>query len=54
MNELMTLDELAQYLRLSKITLYKMSKKGRIPANKVGRQWRYRKEEIDKWMKEGV
>jgi len=47
---LMTLEEVADYLRLSIHTVYKMAQQGRIPAYKVGKQWRFKKEIIDKWI----
>ena len=46
----MTLEELADYLRLSKDTLYRMANNGQIPASKVGNQWRFRKEDVDQWL----
>lgn len=48
---LMTLEEVADYLRLSIHTIYKMLQKGKIPAYKVGKQWRFKKEDIDRWVK---
>ncbi|MFQ5884517.1 MAG: helix-turn-helix domain-containing protein [Thermoplasmata archaeon] len=50
MDKLMTLEEVADYLRISKDTLYKMAQEGRIPASKIGVQWRFRKEDIDRWV----
>ncbi len=50
--EFMTLEEVAEYLRISINTLYKMVQQKRIPALKVGRLWRFRKDEIDAWMRE--
>ena len=47
----LTLDELAEYLKLSRTKLYRMAQKGEIPASKVGAQWRFDREEIDAWMK---
>jgi excisionase family DNA binding protein len=47
----MTLKEVAQYLRLSIQTLYKMVEQGRIPALKAGAQWRFRRGEVDEWMR---
>ena len=47
---LMTLEEVAEYLRLSVHTIYKMAQKGKIPALKAGKKWRFRKEDIDKWL----
>ena len=49
-NDLMTLDEVAAYLRLSKDTAYRMVQKGNLPASKVGVQWRFRKADVDKWL----
>jgi excisionase family DNA binding protein len=51
MAELMTLKEVARYLRLSDQTLYKMVEQGRVPALKAGTRWRFRKDEIDAWMR---
>ncbi|MFQ3676133.1 MAG: helix-turn-helix domain-containing protein [Endomicrobiia bacterium] len=51
MEKLMTLEEVAKYLRLSVHTLYKMAQEGRIPALKAGTQWRFKKEEVDHWLK---
>jgi excisionase family DNA binding protein len=51
MAELMTLREVARYLRLSDQTLYKMVEQGRVPALKAGTRWRFRKDEIDNWMR---
>jgi len=52
MQRLMTIKEVADYLRLSKVTVYKMTRQGKIPASKIGRQWRYNKAEIDSWVKQ--
>ena len=51
MEKLMTLEEVAEFLRLSKDTVYRMANTGKIPASKVGNQWRFDREEIDEWMK---
>jgi len=47
----LTLDELTEYLKLSKSHLYRMTQNGDIPASKIGRQWRFDRDEIDNWMK---
>ena len=49
-NDLMTLDEVAAYLRLSKDTAYRMAQTGNLPASKVGVQWRFRKADVDQWL----
>lgn len=48
--EVLTIEELAAYLKVAKSTLYKLSQEGRIPAQKVGRHWRFRKDTIDRWL----
>ncbi|MBI3333511.1 MAG: helix-turn-helix domain-containing protein [Candidatus Omnitrophica bacterium] len=52
MDQLMTIDELAAYMRVSRFTVYRLAKDRLIPATKIGRQWRFQKEEIDQWVKE--
>lgn len=47
----LTLDELAEYLKLSHSKLYRMAQNGEIPASKVASQWRFDRHEIDTWMK---
>jgi len=47
----LTLDELAEYLKLSRSKLYRMAQEGKIPASKVGTQWRFDRQGIDEWMK---
>jgi len=47
---LMTLQEVADYLRVTTKTIYRLLEKGDIPARKVGRQWRFDKASIDVWL----
>lgn len=42
-NEVMTIAELAVYLKMSRSTLYKLAQKGTVPGQKVGRHWRFHK-----------
>ncbi len=46
----MTIDDLAQYLKLSKSTLYKLCQEGKVPGTKVGRHWRFHRAVIDRWL----
>jgi len=46
----LTIDELAEYAKVSKFTLYKLAQGGRIPGQKVGRHWRFLKTRIDTWL----
>jgi len=49
----MALEETARYLKIGKSTLYnKMTRKSKIPAVKIANQWRFKKEDIDKWLQE--
>ncbi len=50
MTELMTVQEVASYLRVTEKTIYRLLKRGDIPATKVGRSWRFGKATIDEWL----
>jgi len=50
MARLMNVEEMAEHLRLTKRTIYRLLKKGNIPAVKVGHKWRFDKDAIDKWL----
>ena len=49
---LMTIDELAKYLRMKKVTIYKHAQEGKVPGFKVGSKWRFKKTTIDKWIED--
>lgn len=51
--EVMTIDELAVYLQVSKSSLYKLAQDGKVPGQKVGRHWRFRRQTIDRWLDTG-
>lgn len=46
----MTVDELSDYLRVHKSTVYRMLKRKGLPAFKMGSDWRFLKSAIDQWM----
>jgi excisionase family DNA binding protein len=48
---IMTIGELARYLKISTSTLYKLCADGKVPGQKVGRHWRFHREAIDAWLK---
>ncbi|MBI3615506.1 MAG: helix-turn-helix domain-containing protein [Candidatus Omnitrophica bacterium] len=52
MNALMTIEDVAAYMQVSRFTIYRLAKGHTIPATKIGRQWRFQKEEIDQWIRE--
>ena len=49
-DEVLTIDELAAYLKIAKSTLYKLAQEGKIPGQKVGKHWRFRRVAIDGWL----
>ncbi|MDR1784936.1 MAG: PTS sugar transporter subunit IIA [Spirochaetaceae bacterium] len=50
--DILTIDEVAQYLRVSERTVYDWAQKGEIPSGKIGTAWRFKKSEIEKWVNE--
>ena len=50
MEKLLTLQQIAQRLQISETTLYKLARDSKIPAIKVGNQWRFKLEDIDSWL----
>lgn len=51
-SDIMTMEEVADYLKLKLKTAYAVAARGDIPGFKVGGQWRFRKSEIDAWIKQ--
>lgn len=52
LQEIMTVEEVAAYLRLKPQTIYKWAQEKRIPAAKLGKEWRFRKSVVDRWLDE--
>lgn len=50
LEDILTLQELAKYLKVDKRTVYRMVKSKQLPAFKVRNQWRFKKDAIDKWI----
>lgn len=50
--EIMTIAETCRYLRIPRSSLYKLAQEGKIPGQKVGRHWRFRRESIDRWLEQ--
>jgi PTS system nitrogen regulatory IIA component len=48
--EILTIEEVAKYLRVSERTVYDWAQKGEIPSGKIGTVWRFRKSEIEQWV----
>jgi len=49
-DQMMTMYEVAEHLRLHPLTVRRLARDGEIPAFKVGRQWRVQKERLNEWM----
>jgi excisionase family DNA binding protein len=48
---IMTVHDVAGYLRLSEAKVYKMANEGRVPALRMGKSWRFKRELIDEWIR---
>ena len=48
--DVLTIGELAIYLKIPKSTLYKLVREGKIPSSKVGRHWRFHKRSLERWL----
>jgi excisionase family DNA binding protein len=49
-DEILTLDEVAAYLKAGKKTVYRLAQQGQIPGFKLGGTWRFRRTELHRWM----
>ena len=49
-DEILTLTEVAQLLKVADKTVYTMAQKGELPAFKVRGQWRFKRDDIDAWI----
>lgn len=52
--DIMTVEEVSEYLRVPISSLYKLAQQGKIPASKVGRHWRFRREFIDRYIDDQI
>ena len=51
-DEILTLKEVAEYLKLAEKTAYRLVAEGKLPGFKVGGSWRFKKEDIDLWIEQ--
>ncbi|MDR2607609.1 MAG: PTS sugar transporter subunit IIA [Treponema sp.] len=49
-DDILTIEEVAKYLRVSERTVYDWAQKGEIPSGKIGTVWRFKKSDIEKWV----
>jgi len=53
MQDVLTVGEAAAFLRCSPDTVKRQARAGRLPASKIGRAWRFRRADLDRWLAEG-
>lgn len=53
MSELMTSQQVADYLRIHVVTVTKLAREGKIPGLKLGNQWRFRRDLLEDWIESG-
>lgn len=49
-DEILTIEEVAAYLKAGRRTVYRLAANGQIPAFKLGGTWRFRRTELDRWI----
>jgi excisionase family DNA binding protein len=49
----LSVEKIAQHLGISKETIYRWLEKKKIPAHRVGKQWRFKPSEVDEWVRQG-
>ncbi len=49
-DKLLTIDEVAGYLRLNRFTVYRMAERGELPGAKIARRWRFTETDIIRWV----
>ena len=49
-DKLLTIEEVATYLRLNRFTVYRMAERGELPGAKIARRWRFQEREIGRWL----
>jgi excisionase family DNA binding protein len=54
MDTILTVGEVAEFLRVHRSTIYRLLKHGRIPAFRVGSDWRFNLDTIDRWRLSGA
>ncbi len=53
-DKIMTVKEVAKYLDVHPMTLYRLAREGKIPAFKIGGQWRFQKKALDRWVAQSM
>jgi len=51
---ILTIYETSEYLRIPLSSMYKLAQEGKIPCQKVGRHWRFRRQTLDRWLDQNL
>ncbi|WP_085299716.1 methylation-associated defense system helix-turn-helix domain-containing protein MAD1 [Cognaticolwellia mytili] len=51
-DQILTLKEVAAYLKLTEKTAYRLASEGKLPGFKVGGSWRFKRDDLEKWIEE--
>jgi excisionase family DNA binding protein len=51
-DEILTIQEVAKYLKLNEKTAYRLASEGKLPEFKVGGSWRFKRVDIERWIEE--
>ena len=51
-DEILTIQEIAEYLKLNEKTAYRLASEGKLPGFKVGGSWRFKRVDLEKWIEE--
>ena len=52
--DILTIEEVARYLKMKPQTIYKWAQEGQIPGAKLGKEWRFRKQILDEWIDSSI
>ncbi|MEH8021509.1 methylation-associated defense system helix-turn-helix domain-containing protein MAD1 [Rheinheimera metallidurans] len=51
-DDILTIHEVATYLKLNEKTAYRLASEGKLPGFKVGGSWRFKRSDLEKWIEE--
>jgi excisionase family DNA binding protein len=54
LDEILTIDEVAAFLKAGKRTVYRLAASGKLPAFKLGGTWRFRRSDLDQWIASSI
>jgi len=54
MDDIMTIEDVARYLKLKPQTIYTWAQNGKIPAAKIGKEWRFRRDLVEAWFNQHI